>query len=230
MSQSVHGAGALVAQEAGRGAPGRSRSGGCGRTQAGRWVEAGPPEGARSSDRTPLAPAELGTGIHGRTFLTQMLNTHGTRWKDIEKPFSPAWLQFAAHTGGVGRLFSLCHVMDTPAPLRVATEEFPGTVFSGKGSRRRLHPGSPPSATGRGQFPSSAPGDRGRSSFFHSRRRPAPVPGGASARRAARPVPTFAPGRRVQIESPEWGRCACAPCAAAGPALAKRSAAPARPP
>lgn len=29
---------------------------------------------------------------------------------------------------------------------------------------------------------------------------------------------------------PRWGRCACTPCAAAGPALAKRSAAPARPP
>lgn len=133
MSQSAHGAGAPVPQEAGRGgAPSRSRSGGCGRTQAGRWVEAGPPEGAGSSDRTPLAPPELGTGVHRRTFLTQMLNTHGPRWKDTEKPFSPAWLQFAAHTGGVGRLFSLCHVMDTPAPLRVAQRSSRGRLSPAK--------------------------------------------------------------------------------------------------
>lgn len=63
----------------------------------------------------------------------QMLKALRVEMKSTEKSFPPlAWLQFAVHTGGFGRLCSLCHVMGTPPPLRGAKCEFLGTIFSSR--------------------------------------------------------------------------------------------------
>lgn len=189
------------------------RGGAGGRRQAAGWRQGSPRALGPQTGRLGLLPSWARASMEGR--LTHRGCKPFARDGKVSGNRFPSVVPVGSAHRRCRASVSLRHVMDTPPPLRVATQEFPGTAFSGRRSQRLLHAGTPSSAEDgeRGVPVLRALRSRPLLSLPLSAR-PAPVPGGGSARRAARPAswPTFAPGRRVQNESPEWGRCAGPPC------------------